>query len=925
MRRIDIFISSLEDVQIERSVAERLIRSEAAEFSVPVSVSYSNGVRRLNLGDDTIAHRENADRDSPLLLCPCFWEHQDSKAEQEYEEHIPNTSQYDLVICILWSRPGNKLAPTLFMPDGSQPRSATDYEVAWVLDHSKRTPGLPRLHIYRNRAIRVAALEPKEKREVLCRHWDSLQEFFALWEKNCGTKFVECCHDYQDLEEFENLFRAHFRDFLAGQLEREAAAGRVLRKARCWKSNPFRGLNFFDFEHAAIYHGRTKAIGEVINALKNQAMIRKPFVLVLGASGSGKSSLIRAGVLPLLTRGGTPLGVGPWRRALARPGVGRTLGDPFDTLAAALLAKSALPELQDAVSPKGCWILASELKRDPESAANRITETLDQLSLQELDRLLDETDAESATIKEATEVARQNKLRWVKPQIQLALVVDQLEELFTEGFSPEIQRRYIAALSALVRCERILVIAALRSDFHAPYHQFPELVELTAPGGSYELQPPTPHEIRNMIRLPAEAAGLRFERHPETGQSLDEALIDAAVGNSESLPLLEQLLSLLYQRQLKRKGDLLRWSDYREFGELPAALANHAETVFLTLKSEEREALKFVMPHLVSFSPSEEDALIRRTVPYRDVVSSPELGRQQKAGAKDLVDRLIKEGLLSAVNDPQQGMLVGIAQDALLRRWPGVRQLLCEDRDFLRMRDRLDVSLTRWLSRGRQTGDLLGGEIELAEADALIDRFGSSLSEIQVDYIRKSLTKRKRLQRMRIYVRLALTAGLAVLGTIWVVKWSSAEIERKKGEQGAQRAPQNADVARNQKEELPEAQMPKPLEAQMPKPLEDIHQVQQVPDPATTERDAFEPRLEKAQEELARLAQQNADPAASHNSVSDPESQKEREDVQAAQEDVSLTTSKPKPGQIQPPNPGQKGMPSAPTQPLDPSVQSAHP
>ena len=303
-----------------------------------------------------------------------------------------------------------------------------------------------------------------------------MQEFFTGWEKHCGTEFVDCCHDYQDLEEFENLFRAHFRDFLAGELDREAVAGRALRKTTYWESNPFRGLNFFDFEHAQIYHGRTKAVGEVLNVLNKQAKAGKPFVLVLGASGSGKSSLIRAGVVPLLTQGGTPLGNGPWRRALTRPGTRGALGDPLDTLAAALLAKSALPELQDAASPKARWSLASELRKDPDCAGIRLTEILDQLTLQELDHLLDESEALLATRKESAELARQNSLSRVKPKMQLALVIDQLEELFANGFSPEVQRSYISALSALARCERIFVIAALQSDFFARYQQFSELV-----------------------------------------------------------------------------------------------------------------------------------------------------------------------------------------------------------------------------------------------------------------------------------------------------------------------------------------------------------------------------------------------------------------------------------------------------------------
>jgi len=93
MRRIDIFISSLEDVRIQRGLAERLVPSISAEFSVPVSVSYSNAARRLKQEDAIIAQRWNVAQDNPLLFCPCFWEYQDLKAEEEYREHIPNTGQ----------------------------------------------------------------------------------------------------------------------------------------------------------------------------------------------------------------------------------------------------------------------------------------------------------------------------------------------------------------------------------------------------------------------------------------------------------------------------------------------------------------------------------------------------------------------------------------------------------------------------------------------------------------------------------------------------------------------------------------------------------------------------------------------------------------------------------------------------------------
>src|SRR5260221_6898128 len=851
MRTIDIFVSSPADVQKERAVAEQLIRSVAAEFNLPINVSYSDPLRGSKEEDEISVKREDFGDESTLILCPCFWEYPELEGD-DFLEQIPNTGQYDLVVCIVWSWIGPELAQKCIMPDGSRPRSATDYEVAWVSDQSKRTPGFPGLHVYRNRATPAAPLEPKEKRENFCRQWDAVQEFCAGWEKNGETDFRKYCHDYQDLEEFENLFRAHFRDFLARQLDREIGSGKALRKVRYLESNPFRGLNFFDFEHAALYHGRTKAVGEVLDALNNQATAKKRFILVSGPTGSGKSSLVRAGVLPLLTQGGTPVGNGPWRRAVTRPGAGGVVGDPFDTLAAALLGKFALPELQDEESPDECRNLASRLRKDPDGAAARIAKVLDQLTRQELDRLLDQRESKGlpASRSEGVQVVRQKSLGRVKPKMQLALVVDQLEELFTGAFSPVLQRKYVSALCALASCERVFIIATLRSDFYAHYQKFPELVELTAFGGRYELQPPTPRGIGNMIRFPAEAAGLRFERDPETSRSLDEALLEAAIASPEPLPLLEHLLSWLYQRQLDRKDGLLLWSDYRALGDLQSALAQHVKTVFLTLKREEQQALKFVIRHLVAPDQGEEGHLIRRTVPYRDLVLSPEFDPQPRAGVKGLVDRLIKEGLLSVDADPRQELLISVPQEALLRRWPGVWQWLSEDRHFFRMRDRLDASLKLWLSRNRQSDDLLDRGIGLAEGETLLRDFRSSLSERQIDYIQRSLARQKRRRRVRDSIGLAAIAGLAVFSAFAGIERFNTESRRKNREQDVQPAQQNADLAASQRSTL---------EAQLKKAEEKAQLAQQNTDLASNQQTALETQLKKAQEEKAQLAQQNTD------------------------------------------------------------------
>jgi hypothetical protein len=436
----------------------------------------------------------------------------------------------------------------------------------------------------------------------------------------------------------------------------------------------------------------------VLEALEGQVRAQRPFVLVVGASGSGKSSLMRAGVLPLLTQPETIGGVGLWRWSVTRPGASGSGGDCFDPLAAALLEPAALPGLANPESLDTIRDLASELREHSDSVALRVRDAVDYAarewkiqschSLEEGERQL-----RNSGRSDDADVARQQRERLELPKARLALVVDQLEELFTSGFSLEVRQKYISALAGLVRSGRVFVLVTLRSDFYASYQEFPDLIELSRPSGKFDLRPPTPSEIGNMIRLPAEAAGLQFEQDQETGQRLDDALRETASATPESLPLLEHVLSLLYDQQSTRGDGLLRWSDYRELGELKGALAKHAEAVFGTLGPDAQRAFPLVMRHLVTLGQGEEEVSNRRTMPYRDLIATGETGRDPKAGAKGFVDLFIEKRLLVADTNPQGEVTVSVAHEALLREWQRVREWLKENREFLRMRDRLDSSL----------------------------------------------------------------------------------------------------------------------------------------------------------------------------------------------------------------------------------------
>ena len=140
---------------------------------------------------------------------------------------------------------------------------------------------------------------------------------------------------------------------------------------------PVPRVEFLSFRTRPHLPRQNQRIGEVLKALEVQVRAQSPFVLVVGASGSGKSSLARAGVLPLLTQPETIEGVGLWRWSVTRPGAGGSGGDCFDALAAALLESSALPALQDSGSLNAIRDLANELRGHSNSVAFRVRDALD--------------------------------------------------------------------------------------------------------------------------------------------------------------------------------------------------------------------------------------------------------------------------------------------------------------------------------------------------------------------------------------------------------------------------------------------------------------------------------------------------------------------------------------------------------------------
>jgi hypothetical protein len=445
-----------------------------------------------------------------------------------------------LVICILWKRLGSPLSIKHERPGGGRWRSGTEFELVTAIE-SKKARGAPDIFIFKNDTKPTFEADEEgegAKTEVDLAQWKALIAFIKDWCEGVqdGQRvFTAALNRYQALDQFEQILEK----LLLGKLNecfppatgRSGSDVKSLRPPVTWtEGSPFRGLEAFQFIHAPVFCGRTHAIGEVLDRLRRKAAHGRPFVLILGASGSGKSSLAMAGVLPLLAKPGTIEGVGLWRRVIFRPGGKTEVGDLFDRLAAALVRRQqegeGLPELISGSNT--VERLAADLRADPKAAALLVRSALNQVAVlyreseaQKLRSWIAESQAENRM----ADIERYGRLlaELTPREVRLALVIDQAEELFTSddlNRRPELRTGFAVALDALAASGVVFVLVTLRSDYYSQIQQLPAFVDLKEANGQFDLLPAQPAEIAQMIRQPALAAGLRFEKDPQTQEAL---------------------------------------------------------------------------------------------------------------------------------------------------------------------------------------------------------------------------------------------------------------------------------------------------------------------------------------------------------------------------------------------------------------------
>ena len=673
-RPFKIFISSPGDVMDERRRASLVITRLAREFKRFYDIK------------------------------PVLWEYEPMLSSGHFQDIIDPPSDVDIVILILWSRLGTPLPARTDVReykgiDDRVPVTGTEWEYEQALAARKTRGGVPALLVYRNFNKAKAEFDRVEDLEQMRVQWEGLQSFWLRYFQNPDGSFKFAFNRFESLDQFEAQLEQHLRELLRRDLPKipQRQPG---DRIDWWQGSPYRGLQSFDIEQAAVFFGRAGAERAVSEALVNRAADNAAFMLLLGASGAGKSSLVRAGILPDLMAPGIVSGVTTWRHAVIQPS--ELMPDPFMGLAESLLGEKVLPEL--GVIGYRRDDIAAQLR----GGAGTIL----------------------PSIRVALEHAAGGQSGGGIANGRLILVLDQFEVILTSAaFAPETRAALDLLFAQLAKSGLVWIIATLRSDFYHRMVDMPELNALATGLGQFLLAPPSPTEIELIIKRPAEVAGLEFETDEKTGISLDAVIRDAAARDPASLPLLSFVLDELYRLDVETNGrNVLTYESYAKLGALEGAIARHADALVKSLTPEEAAALPALLLALVEIDE------IKGTVTARTVrqanLAGPFLG--------ELAKRLETERLAVA-DDRGAGKILRLAHEALLSNWPLLAALIEEHRDFLIVRRRLQVDATTWVGKDRDKDFLLPSGRRLAEAEDVLAQRRAELDPEIIEFAETSI------------------------------------------------------------------------------------------------------------------------------------------------------------------------------------------
>lgn len=656
------------------------------------------------------------------------------------------------MIGILWNLIGTALDEVRYpRPETGEPyESGTVFEIETALDLLRQNR-LPDVALFQKNAPPLTAPSHAEAAE-LARNLGLMEAIRRRWLQTKTGASKAGFNRFTDPDEFERLLEKHLRAWL---VERGHGADGVVWRIRDQDGQdrtPYPGFAAYGAEHAPVFCGRDQVLELCLQDLRAAAQRGCAFLLLLGASGAGKSSLARAGLLPRLNKAGAAPGVDGWREATFRPGQ-----DPLAALAQALFA--ALPELSETGTPTpSAW--GATVRGHAEAAAD--------------------------TVKAALRRAGTKASARTPQRLKLLLLVDQLEEAFAA--TPEERAAFAAALSALARSDDAWVVATLRDDRYAGLLEQPLLLALKRDGATHDLAPPEGAELDAIIRIPARLSGLSFERGADGRDLADE--LRRAVTSADALPLLQMTLSRLFEER-DRDSDTMTFRAYREFGGLSGVVDKQAEKVFARADSAAAAELPALLLGLVGGVTEEERALAREA-PAAVLADTP---------AREALLALMVEGRLLLTDgreapDGTRQTWVRVAHEALLRNWTRAQKILAPEP--LRAKPRVEQAQRDWQAGGERKADLLRGAL-LEGAQALVDAHGAALPEPLRDFVTRSVAELDRERRRDLWrFRGAMAAAIVLALMAGWAGWQSIVANRQTQE--AERQARIAEASRAEAE-----------------------------------------------------------------------------------------------------------------------------
>ncbi len=666
------------------------------------------------------------------------WETEFYRAHATFQTQIPEAAQCDLVVGVLRWRLGSPLPGDFpeHLPDGEAYPSGTAYELLTAIEKRKAGGELPDVFVFRYDGGPPSVRIGQSDADEIARQWAALGGFFEKWFRSSQGQFKAAFNSYGSEDDFETQLENLLRKWLS-----ERVAG---GKALLWpptKGSPFRGLGVFGALHAPVFFGRAADIRRATDLWREAGERGTPFLLIVGASGSGKSSLGRAGLIPRLTTPGVVKNVDLWRVAALRPA--DSPAGPFQALAEALFERADDLPAEEAGRGAALPEIAEGDARTPADLAAVLAHA-DAAAIKPMLNALERIGARAGASEKSGRALR----------CDLVLLVDQLDELFAPSLAEATRLSFARLLAGLAGTGRVWLIATLRADLYAALLEAPALKGLKEAGATYDLAPPGAAELAEIVRAPAEAAGLTFDADPASGERLDERLLREA-DRPDMLPLLQLALSRLWEaRESRGETIVLPFAAFDRLGGVKGIVDAAGETALAGLSEAEQSKLAPLIRLVAEVTHGA--GLTARAAPFSQATPDAE--------SKKLVEALVAARLLTLSGEGGAASL-RLAHQRVLSDWARAQKIVGDSADFLRVREEIEDARRRWESVGRRNELLIPVGLPLSEAENAAKTFRDEMPAASLAFVEKSARRARLRQRLTaaaaaIFFALALASGL---------------------------------------------------------------------------------------------------------------------------------------------------------------------